>query len=56
MRFPKEVQQFFRETGALGGKKAAENMTPEARLERATKASRAAQAKRKRQRKGRKNP
>jgi hypothetical protein len=39
MRFPEEVHAFFKKTGAQGGKKAAENMTAEERVARATKAS-----------------
>ena len=57
-----ELMDFFKRTGSQGGKKAAANMTPEARVERARKAAAAREAKRKakarrrRQRLGRSGP
>jgi hypothetical protein len=49
-RLPPAVLKFFREQGAkggrIGGKKAAESMTPEQRTERARKAVAAREAKR----------
>ena len=40
------MMEFFRETGKVGGKKAAANMTPEQRSERAKKAVAARESKR----------
>ncbi len=42
----KELMEYFQKTGRQGGRAAAQNMTPEARAERARKASRARWAKR----------
>ncbi len=41
-----EQMRYFQKTGAQGGRAAAQNMSPEARAERARKASRARWAKR----------
>ena len=50
-KLPPEVLEYFRQQGAkggrIGGKKAAESMTPEQRSERARKAVAAREAKRK---------
>ena len=39
--YPMEAMEFFKKTGAEGGKKAAENMTKKQRIKRALKAARA---------------
>jgi hypothetical protein len=45
LKLPKEVLQAFKTEGAKGGKKAARNMTPEQRKERARKAAMARKTK-----------
>jgi hypothetical protein len=47
MKLPEDVREFFRQQGALGGKKRAENLSPGQRQEGARKAVQARWAKRK---------
>ena len=47
MRITKSEREILRRIGSSGGKKAAKNMTPEQRKERATKAVRAREERRK---------
>ena len=47
-----EMMEFFRETGSVGGKTAAANMSAEERKARAKKAVQAREAKRKAEKKG----
>lgn len=44
-KLPKEALEFFRKKGRIGGKRRAENMTPEERSEQARKAVQARWAK-----------